>query len=600
MIQELFEDNEKNFSRTKDILKKLSEEEFGINEKIDYQNNQNLNNNENINNNNDMIIEENINGINKDNKNNIEKNNELKNKNNIDITHFAKFEVVDNNEFERLEKEKKIEKENDNLKGNNNTNDKFLLDLKDKNKNDNHKENNSTNYNFLLDLKDKNKKEYYSIFNEEPNNNSNISNNNYKLKDETVIDDYLFDQNIEFLCECFPDYNREQIIKKICDFNFDIDNVVQDILNETTIDFNQNDDDLVNSDITDKAQILSNFLSFEKGKEKEFNMELFQENLVQFEIEEMIKKENIKKKNNFNNEDNDIIIDSNQNNNNDKETEEFFLYKNIDEIKTPIIKEDLKKLIKHFPLEEEFNIKLVYYQYMDYNLTYHYFSNKDGSKIIGLKSLLDSKDNKNYSFNNGNKNYVKRYNNNKNKHSINKYNELEEQRQFEIFKKIIDNKPINWKFEKDYNVNLNDYIAVRKRLFMEAKNAYANKNFKNGQILMAKARRYHQEIDKIYKNQRINNFLHNYENIGGNEIDLHGLTVPESKFIIDKKLQTLKLKKIDNDLKKISMVIITGTGSHSAGHKSVLYPNLMEWLKNRDKLSVSGDLTKGLIFVTIY
>ena len=409
MIQELFEDNEKNFSGTKDILKKLSEEEFGINEKIDNKNNQNLNNNENINNNNDMIIEENINGINKDNKN----NKELKNKNNIDITHFAKFEVVDNNEFERLEKEKKIEKENDNLKGNNNnTNDKFLLDLKDINKNDNHKENNSTNYNFLLDLKDKNKKEYYSIFNEEPNNNSNISNNNYKLKDETVIDDYLFDQNIEFLCECFPDYNREQIIKKICDFNFDIDNVVQDILKEITVDYNQNDDDLVNSDITDKAQILSNFLSFEKGKEKEFNMELFQENLVQFEIEEMIKKENIKKKNNFNNEDNDIIIDSNQNNNNDKETEEFFLYKNIDEIKTPIIKEDLKKLIKHFPLEEEFNIKLVYYQYMDYNLTYHYFSNKDGSKIIGLKSLLDSKDNKNYSFNNGNKNYVKRYNNN--------------------------------------------------------------------------------------------------------------------------------------------------------------------------------------------
>ena len=48
-------------------------------------------------------------------------------------------------------------------------------------------------------------------------------------------------------------------------------------------------------------------------------------------------------------------------------------------------------------------------------------------------------------------------------------------------------------------------MSFRKRLIIEAKNAYNNKSFKNGQILMAKAKIYKQEIDKIYKNQKFNN-----------------------------------------------------------------------------------------------
>ena len=110
-------------------------------------------------------------------------------------------------------------------------------------------------------------------------------------------------------------------------------------------------------EIIDKEQILSNFLNFENGKQNDFDIDLFQENLVQKEIEEMIKKDNINKQNNIY-EDDDYIYDNNQNIVNDNENEEFFLYKKIDDIKTPKIKGDLKKLIKHFPLEEEFKIKL--------------------------------------------------------------------------------------------------------------------------------------------------------------------------------------------------------------------------------------------------
>ena len=570
LIKEVYEENENNYSRTKDMLRQLSEEEFGNNN-----NNQNFINNENVNNNSDMIIEENIiNQNNKDNnQNNIGKNNDSKNKNNIDITHYAKFEVVSNNEFEKIP------------------------ETENKNNNSNKNENNiKDNYNNKIE---KIKDNYSSLFNDEQyENNSNICNNNYKPKEEITIEDYLFDQNIEFLSECFPNYSREQIIKKICDFNFDIDSVILDILKETHLYLTETEDDYANIEITDKDEILSNFIPYDSDKQNEFDIEQFKENLVQKQIEEMIKKENNKKHNNLYDDD-DMRCDNIQDNKGEGKNEEFFLYKRIDEIKTPKIKEDLKKLINHFPLEDEFNIKLVYYQYNDYNLSYQYFSNKDGNKVIGLKSLIDSLNNKsNFAYTNGNSNNVKRYNNKPKKES-NKSNEDEEKRQYEIFKKIIDNKPINWKFEEDKNINLNDYIAVRKRLFLEAKNAYANKKPKDGQILMARAKRYQQEIDKIYKNQRINKFL-NADNNNTNEIDLHGLTLPESKYIIDKKIQSLKDKKIEYNLKSITIVIITGTGSHSVGHKSVLYPNLMEWLKNRDKLGVKGDFDKGQIFVTIY
>ena len=119
---------------------------------------------------------------------------------------------------------------------------------------------------------------------------------------------------------------------------------------------------------------------------------------------------------------------------------------------------------------------------------------------------------------------------------------------------------------------------LRKKLIFEAKNAYSNQKYKNGQILMAKAKRYKQEIDKIYKNQKIKQFAQNNENRNINEIDLHGLNLEESKYIISKKIQSLKIKKEEQELKNISLSIIKGTGTHSIGHKYVLYPNLLDWL----------------------
>ena len=60
---------------------------------------------------------------------------------------------------------------------------------------------------------------------------------------------------------------------------------------------------------------------------------------------------------------------------------------------------------------------------------------------------------------------------------------------------------------------------------------------------MAKAKRYKQEIDKIYKKHKIQQFIQNNENRNYNEINLHFLNVQESKYIIDRKIKLLKEKK---------------------------------------------------------
>ena len=202
LIKDVFEENDNNFSKTKEFLKKLSEDES--NNKIEE--NQN-------------IIKENQN-----NNNIIEKDKSLENnkdnykKNNKDITHLAQFEIVYNNENIEETNKKKDE-------------DEKIIAIDNQKNNDNF-DNKNNDYNIPPYKKDKNKNEYYSIFNEETNDNNNNCINNYSTKDDIIIDDYLFEQNKDFLCECFQEYTREKIVSYICDLNFDIDAVVLTILNE--------------------------------------------------------------------------------------------------------------------------------------------------------------------------------------------------------------------------------------------------------------------------------------------------------------------------------------------------------------------------------
>lgn len=541
LIEDIYQENNENFSHTKDKLRELSELEM----------------NENTINENKMQIEEEP-----------QKEKKKKKKKYIDISEKTKFEIVDKND--------PIDDDNDNIH--------YMTDSEDEKENKKNNKNENIDYNKLIALKEKSGKEYLSKFDEDNFNFNNniIINNNSLLKDEPMIDDYLFEQNINFLSDCFPLYKKEEIVQKICENNFDINGVVSNILNETYKNITKDGDNIKNLESKDIEEILTNFEKNENDIDDDF-LE------IQKAIEHSIKTENNNKKNNiYDKED----FDMNKKENEIEENEEFFLNKNIDDIETPQIKNDLKKLVSQFPLEDVYNIKLVYYSYMDYKSTFEHFDNKDGTKNLKLKTLLNSISNKNY----------KEYNNTIKK--IKKNNKLKtdvEKRRYDTLKKILENKPINWKFEEDKNINEKDFITIRNRLYREAKNFFACGKYKEGQLLLSRAKRYQQEIEQIAKNRGIKQFFNNNSyNNNSKEIDLHGLTVEESKLIINKKIEQLREKKDELNSKSISLTIITGTGSHSQGNRPVLFPKLKEWLKNKKKIRVEGSQEEGALFVTIF
>ena len=541
LIEDIYQENNENFSHTKDKLRELSELEM----------------NENKINENKMQIEEEP-----------QKEKKKKKKKYIDISEKTKFEIVDKND--------PIDDDNENIH--------YMTDSEDEKENKKNNENENIDYNKLIALKEKSGKEYLSKFDEDNFNFNNniIINNNSLLKDEPMIDDYLFEQNINFLSDCFPLYKKEEIVQKICENNFDINGVISNILNETYKNITKDGDNIKNLESKDIEEILTNFEKNENDIDDDF-LE------IQKAIEHSIKTENNNKKNNiYDKED----FDLNKKENEIEENEEFFLNKNIDDIETPQIKNDLKKLVSQFPLEDVYNIKLVYYSYMDYKSTFEHFDNKDGTKNLKLKTLLNSISNKNY----------KEYNNTIKK--IKKNNKLKtdvEKRRYDTLKKILENKPINWKFEEDKNINEKDFITIRNRLYREAKNFFACGKYKEGQLLLSRAKRYQQEIEQIAKNRGIKQFFNNNSyNNNSKEIDLHGLTVEESKLIINKKIEQLREKKDELNSKSISLTIITGTGSHSQGNRPVLFPKLKEWLKNKKKIRVEGSQEEGALFVTIF
>ena len=545
LIEDIYQENNENFSHTKDKLRELSEAE----------------NNENKINENKMQIEEEP-----------QKEKKKKKKKFIDISENSNFEIVDKNEPLDDDDDEDIHYITDS---------EDEKDIKNKEKNEN---NDYNDYNKILLLKEKSGKEYLSKFDEDNLNFNNniIINNNSFLKDEPMIDDYLFEQNIKFLCDCFPSYKKEEIVQKICDTNFDINGVVSNILNETYKNVTKDGDNIKNLESKDIEEILTNFENNENDIDDDF-LE------IQKAIENSIKTENNNKKNNiYDKED----LDMNKKENENEQNEEFFLNKNIDDIETPQIKNDLKKLISQFPSEDVYSIKLVYYSYMDYKSTFEHFDNKDGTKNLKLKTLLNSISNKNY----------KEYNNTIKK--IKKNNKLKtdvEKRRYDTLKRILENKPINWKFEEDKNINEKDFITIRNRLYREAQNFFACGKYKEGQLLLSRAKRYQQEIEQIARNRGIKQFFNNNSyNNNSKEIDLHGLTVEESKLIINKKIEQLREKKDELNSKSISLTIITGTGSHSQGNRPVLFPKLKEWLKNKKKIRVEGNQEEGALFLTIF
>ena len=556
-VEDVYNENNQNYSRSKDALIKLSEEEK----------------NDNTINDHEMQIEEE--------EEHTHKKKSGKKKKYKDISEYSNFDVVAS--FEDIEDDDKKDihyindDEEEKEKNINNKNNEIKNEIRN---------NDNSEYNKLLSIKEKNGKEYLSVFNNDDfDNNIIINTPNSNLRDEPMIDDYLFDQNIEFLCNCFPEYKREEIVKKICDLNFDINNVVSNILNEK---YQRTPNDEDNKNFLEEDEIEAILANYEDNEE-----EMIDDDFIKFQknIEDSIKIENINKKNNiFSNDDYDMK--KNVNDDKTQEKEEDFLSKKIDDIQTPQIRNDLKKLINNFPKEDEYTLKLFYLSSMDYKTTFDIFDKKDGTKNLELKMFMNNLKNKN--------NEPKSHKSNKPK-KINQYISEDEKRRRNILKNILENKPINWNLEKEKNINEKDFVAIRNRLYKEAQNFRAAKKYSTGNLLLNKAKRYQQEIESIARNRGISTFFNNNRyNNNSKQIDLHGLTVPDSKYIVETKIEQLRKKKMEDNLKEISLTIITGRGSHSYDGKSALFHGLIYWLNDKDKIKADGRENEGVIIVHIY
>lgn len=545
-IEDIYIENNRNYFKTKEVLESLCQAE-SPREKF-----------ENFVDINEYKYEENEN---KNNNNNNEK---------IDLTKFAKFQIDSDIDI------------NNNV--NSSKNDNFEVD------NDLMNDNNSSKN------EDKKKKplEYKSVFEV----NEKIITPIPGGDGEVIIDDFLLDDYVTLLCNIFPQYTRKEIMGKICEMDFDIDKVVLSFFDECSPS-QEEYEKLENFEFTNKEEILSNFSSYDAYNNNKIDIDAIEAHNLQKEIEEDIKKH---AKNNY-----EIAYGDFKKSLSD-EKEEYFLDKKINEIQTPEIRNNLTILSKQFPFEDEFTLKWVYYQYMDYNQSYNYLQSKNKKVSYGLKSLVDSIDKSKSKGGQSDsriksKNDIKQYNSNRYNNSNSYNNSL----QNKIISSIIGDNPSKWEFKNQDNINLTEYQNIRRQLIIQAQIAFSAKRYQEAKAIMAKARRYKQEINSLMERKKVTTYLKNnqhlsVENLVSDDqhtVDLHGLSLEESKMVITKKCRDLLDKKEREGLNKITLCLITGIGTHSKNNVPVLLPGIIAWIKGKTRYRFKVDESHGIIRVVL-
>lgn len=218
------------------------------------------------------------------------------------------------------------------------------------------------------------------------------------------------------------------------------------------------------------------------------------------------------------------------------------------------IDEVLRLLQKTFSLSDDEMTSLLNYEFEDEDL-------KDIDKLVSILLNVYSKQDEEK------KEPQKPTNNeNINQEKVNKLDNEPMTKLKELIYSIEKEKKIDDKIYEDYTPNKNTN----------------NKPIKVLNFSMKKAK----EFLKINENKK--------------EIDLHGFTLVQSMYIVDKMLTSLTEKKYNENLKEILLTIISGVGHHSKDHKPVLHPQLTKYLKKLKKISVDEKSQKGAIFVKIY
>ena len=594
-LYDIYNSKNRNLLLTKNAINEmLNSDSNNINENYDNFINENYDNFKNENNDN-FINENNDKNYNKNSINHKKKNKKYKG---IDITNKSNFIIIGNDEDLKEKENPKEEK-------------KELNSIFDLIKEEQHE--------IIEKKKKKDEFEYESIFYDNNNNYNNYDNYNNNINEETPFDNYYFNiQNnecidelmlneyVNFLEEILVTKNREEITKAILDNDLDIDKTVLDYFEE-----NFEKKEILSN--FEKEQIICNFANFsEKNEFKELNFDpnIIFKNNIQKEIEDKIKEENLNKVKQLEYEKNfPKISKENQStpikNSNDEESE--ILNKKISEINNPQYKKDLLKLCKNFPLIDEGEIKWTYYNYLDYSLSSQHLTEKYSYQKKGLDSILNDNNVFYNQFQNNNIELIEKNPFKKQVEIFDKNISQEEKQRINDLLFIINQNPENWKFNKEDNINLKDYITIRKKLMYQAGVLFAQKKYAEGKNIMNKAKRYKQEINHLMQKKKIQKFIENNKEreidnkyyLKNQSMDIHGLNLNESKLIISKKIEKLKDLKNKNELNNIFLEIITGKGLHSKNNERVLYPNLLEWLNNSYNFKIKKDDSNGILTIII-
>ena len=594
-LYDIYNSKNRNLLLTKNAINEiLNSDSNNINENYDNFINENYDNFKNENNDN-FINENNDKNYNKNSINHKKKNKKYKG---IDISNKSNFIIIGNDEDLKEKENPKEEK-------------KELNSIFDLIKEEQHE--------IIEKKKKKDEFEYESIFYDNNNNYNNYDNYNNNINEETPFDNYYFNiQNnecidelmlneyVNFLEEILVTKNREEITKAILDNDLDIDKTVLDYFEE-----NFEKKEILSN--FEKEQIICNFANFsEKNEFKELNFDpnIIFKNNIQKEIEDKIKEENLNKVKQLEYEKNfPKISKENQStpikNSNDEESE--ILNKKISEINNPQYKKDLLKLCKNFPLIDEGEIKWTYYNYLDYSLSSQHLTEKYSYQKKGLDSILNDNNVFYNQFQNNNIELIEKNPFKKQVEIFDKNISQEEKQRINDLLFIINQNPENWKFNKEDNINLKDYITIRKKLMYQAGVLFAQKKYAEGKNIMNKAKRYKQEINHLMQKKKIQKFIENNKEreidnkyyLKNQSIDIHGLNLNESKLIISKKIEKLKDLKNKNELNNIFLEIITGKGLHSKNNERVLYPNLLEWLNNSYNFKIKKDDSNGILTIII-
>jgi DNA-nicking Smr family endonuclease len=253
-----------------------------------------------------------------------------------------------------------------------------------------------------------------------------------------------------------------------------------------------------------------------------------------------------------------------------------------------------------FPFEDEFTIKWVYYQYMNFNLSYRYLYKKNNKKVnYGLHAIIDNNDQP-PSLSSSSSSYQQP------QHQMNNTNNNNNTHHNKILYRIINENPSQWKFANDNaSINIREYQCIRHRLIREAQKAHAMKKHTQANAIMAKANRYKQEINNLIEKQKLNEFFKNNYDVNINDIspnilDLHGMSLDESKLILKHKLTHLQKQKQLNDITQTTtLTIITGKGNHSYQNIPILFPGIVKYLSANTNFKFKSNESQGVIKVYI-